>query len=379
MASLLLQLERIWDPSSSVPTEGSAEERLLARGSARVLIAEDNAINQEVAIELLRSVGLEVDTANDGLEAVRRCEAQRYDLVLMDLQMPHMDGLAATRLIRALPGHQDLPIIALTADAFEDDRRSCLEAGMNDHSCLEAGMNDHIGKPVDPSVRFEKLARWLPPRAKGAESTTEEVTAHVQTRDGERLRDLSLVEGLDVEAGLASVRGSVRVYLDLLRRFAEGHHGDITELRRCWAERDRESAQRIVHTLKGLTATLGMPSLTTRAARLEKGLAARAITEPIDPVIDAFEVGLAGLTSRIRAVLDDPSRPLPPPPSRSRGSLRSSPEVQELLALLSEDDLRSTAAFWQVRDLLGSRMGGRPSVGCSPRSMPSTSPPRRRR
>jgi PAS domain S-box-containing protein len=130
----------------------SAEERLKARhAGARILLAEDEPINQEVSRELLEAAGLLVDLADDGVEAVDLAKSGNYDLILLDLQMPRMNGIEAARIIRALPGRATVPILALTANAFAGDREKC----------IEAGMNDHIGKPVDPERLFETLLKWL--------------------------------------------------------------------------------------------------------------------------------------------------------------------------------------------------------------------------
>jgi len=150
-------------PGSEAHVPGEAESLLRSRHAGRrVLIVEDNPINQEVASELLRAAGLVVETADDGRQAVQRVLAEPFDLVLMDMQMPVLDGTSATREIRAA-GRDALPVIAMTANAFGEDRAAC----------LAAGMNDHVGKPVDPDVLYATLVRWLP--AAPAAATKDEV------------------------------------------------------------------------------------------------------------------------------------------------------------------------------------------------------------
>jgi len=144
-------------PEASIPVEESEAALLSAHSGRRVLLAEDDAFNQEVATMLLEQVGLQVDVAEDGLQAVQRCEAGLYDLILMDMQMPNMDGLEATAHVRSLPNYAHTPIIALTANSFAEDR----------DRCLQAGMNDYISKPVGPQVLYQKLLRWMARKGSG--------------------------------------------------------------------------------------------------------------------------------------------------------------------------------------------------------------------
>jgi PAS domain S-box-containing protein len=147
-----LSLSDAAPPKAPAPAPGTAALWLVQRhAGARILLAEDNPVNREVALALLDDMGLQVDTAVNGLQAVERAQTIRYDLVLMDMQMPLMDGLQATRALRALPGWAHVPILALTANAFDEDRRAC----------TEAGMTDFISKPFDPERLYTVMLRWL--------------------------------------------------------------------------------------------------------------------------------------------------------------------------------------------------------------------------
>jgi CheY-like chemotaxis protein len=149
-----VRLGKSTDAVPPAPTfaQGSAEARLKTQfAGTRILLAEDEPINQEVSRGLLEDVGMAVDLAEDGTEALAMAQRTPYDLILMDMQMPNLNGVDATKAIRALPGYATTPILAMTANAFDEDRRIC----------IDAGMNDHIGKPVDPDKLFETLLKWL--------------------------------------------------------------------------------------------------------------------------------------------------------------------------------------------------------------------------
>ncbi|MDP3213383.1 MAG: PAS domain S-box protein, partial [Deltaproteobacteria bacterium] len=190
------------------------ERDLAQRAVCRVLLVEDNAINSEVASALLRSVGLVVECATDGAEAVEAARRGPFDLVLMDLHMPNMDGLAATRAIRALPGWARRPILAMTATTLLDDRRAC----------LEAGMDDFVPKPFEPRLLFSTLLRWLP--AEGHSGRLQRPASRPPGA-GEALPEWTLaVDGLDARAGLRRMGGAPDRYVALLARFARDHGGD---------------------------------------------------------------------------------------------------------------------------------------------------------
>jgi CheY-like chemotaxis protein len=149
--------------SALTSVSDSAEAQLKARfAGARILLAEDEPVNQEISRLWLEDAGLTIELADDGVQAVDMAKRQRYALILMDVQMPNLNGIEATRAIRALAGYAETPILAMTANAFAEDRQAC----------IEAGMNDHIGKPVDPEQLFATLLKWLARPRQSATSGT---------------------------------------------------------------------------------------------------------------------------------------------------------------------------------------------------------------
>jgi len=242
------------------PQAGGETEQALRRlhQGSRVLLAEDNAINQEVATALLRAVGLEVDVADNGREALALVQQHDYALVLMDVQMPEMDGLAATRALRALPALHEgapLPILAMTAHAYSEDREAC----------LQAGMNDHVAKPVDPRLLYEALLRWLPQAPLPLLQAAEPAPPTYVSDEAQRLAGIA---GLDLAAGLHACGGRWHIYRTVLHKFVQMYAKGLPELS------DEASApnalRQAAHSLRGASGTIGATAVQALAARLEQ-------------------------------------------------------------------------------------------------------------
>ena len=244
-------------------------QRLSASQSARLLLVEDNPINREVALQLLHGSGLMVETAANGAEALRMASVRAYDLVLMDVQMPEMDGLQATRLMRLLPGWSDTPIVAMTANAFAEDRLAC-EA---------AGMDDFVAKPVEAADLYAVLLKWLTGLRRQAPQATDPPvpaapplptpTAEPEARLWARL---AVLPGLDADRGVQRLLGRRERYLEMLQRFVAALSAPDASLRQALAAGDRAVARLEAHAAKGAAAALSAESLAREAARLEDSL-----------------------------------------------------------------------------------------------------------
>jgi len=258
---------------------------------AHVLLVEDNEINQEVAMGQLEDANIFVDLAENGSEAIRLIEGNEYDVVLMDMQMPVMDGVAATRLLRADARFKDLPIIAMTANAMASDREVC----------LDAGMNDHIAKPIDPHQLFGVLRHWIrrDEHAEDGKMTARAAApSPAEAADGESLT----LTSVDTAAGLRLTGGSRSRYESLLRKFAERYDGAVKAMRLSLAGGDAAEAERAAHSLKGAAATLGAGPLSKAAAQAE--IAIRT-GENVEEALDALPAALDPVLKSILAVLPE--------------------------------------------------------------------------
>ena len=312
---------------------------------ARLLLVEDNAINRDVALELLHAVNLTVDTAANGQEAVARVRTTAYDLILMDMQMPIMDGLEATRIIRTLPGRDHTPILAMTASAFIGDQRQC----------LASGMNDHISKPVDPAALYARLLHWLP--TSGAAPLQSPPPSTIATPAAENDLDeqrFSAIPGLDLAQGLAIASGKRSFYRRLLALFIDRHGEDVERLREALHANDRVESQYLAHTLKGATASLGAMRIPKRADALYAAIRSGAGREEIEHCFQVLAAELTSLLTGIRAALADDAPAVEP---AAADLTRLDAVLADLDPLLEMGDMASTELARTEESLLCAGLG----------------------
>ena len=243
---------------------------------ARILLVEDNAFNRELALDALSRAGIVVSVAHDGQQALDALERQSFDAVLMDCQMPVLDGYAATRALRSRPQLQGLPVIAMTANAMVGDREKV----------LAAGMNDHIAKPIKFDDMFATLARWVHAAGAVPSKSAEPVNAHASTHASTHTSahpdadPFAALSGIDTRAGLAGMMGDNSLYRRLLCVFRDGQIDFEARFRAARAAGDAEEATRMAHDLKSMAAALGVYAVRDEAAALEE--ACRRQAEDID-------------------------------------------------------------------------------------------------
>ena len=352
----------------------------------RLLLVEDNLVNQEVALEILGAAGATVDVASNGREALERLAASTYDAVLMDCQMPVMDGFEATRQIRRDPRHAGLPVIAMTANAMAGDRERC----------LEAGMNDHVAKPIDVAALFGTLGKWLaPPRAAagateprnagvdaspatGTGSTLQTVDAprtarapeSLQTADTGHALDIAKVPALDLATALRRIGGNAGLLERLATRFVQTEADAVDRISAALALGDRETAVRAAHTLKGLAASLCADRLSSCAASLETALQAPGGTDGGEApalaraLLAKLEQALHEALELLRARTPSTANPTPGHPGASAQGSGSEPGgksvdrdalaagLRRLASLVADADLEATRELDAVIALL---------------------------
>ncbi|MBF0417193.1 MAG: response regulator, partial [Magnetococcales bacterium] len=327
---------------SNTPSMRDSELDLDSIAGARILVVEDNDLNQEVAKGILEDAGFVVELAENGRIAVEMVQKHVYDIVLMDMHMPVMDGLSATMEIRKLPDQTRLPILAMTANAMQQDRERC----------MAAGMNDHVAKPIDPEALWRALLQWIPPRrrvvtpgaiagsafthvnpsskpeirtapdlapspslpepiqsptaavSESAPQTQEKSTPVPQalvTPVGAETQAIPRdIPGLDVDLGLKRVVGKTKLYLSMLGKFLSGQTDFIDRIRASLDGDDWSTAEREAHTLKGSSGNIGASGLQEQAGRIETAIRNHETRAIIDARIDEIAPSLKALLEGLR-------------------------------------------------------------------------------
>jgi PAS domain S-box-containing protein len=339
--------ESAWVASAAVLAPAPAQAIPSVPFGATVLLVEDNEINQQVAAELLMGAGLKVDVASNGQAALDMVQQRHYDLVLMDLHMPVMDGLMATRAIRALPGLADLPVVAMTASAMAEDRKRC----------LDAGMNDFMAKPIEPENLVSVLLRHIHPaglrvavRPSPSPST---VAAPVAPAAPVGVELPLSIPGLDTTLGLRRSVGKAALYLSLLRKFVDGYRRFPGDVRAFLERSDREAAHRAAHSFKSVAGNVGAVGLQELAAELERVIGSGQPRSRIEQTLRPLESALSALLSALALQLPDATEAATTAPDL----LRLRRVGEQLLRQLDEGDAEAQQTSALHASLLGAAMG----------------------
>jgi PAS domain S-box-containing protein len=325
--------DRVADRAPAPPKEVALEGRVgQTIQGARVLLVEDNEINQQVAMEILAGAGVKVSLATNGREAVKAVSEDDFDAVLMDVQMPVMDGYEATQVIRRDPRRQDLPIIAMTAHAMAGDKAKS----------LAAGMNDHITKPIDPDELYRTLGQYLgrPATQAEAEPAAAEPARPIMPEEAEALPKL---DGIDVAAGLKRLLGNQKTYLRILRQFGKDSQGAAEAIKAyASAGKDQEAAI-LAHTLKGAAGNIGASGLQEAAAALEGWFKGGGQGLP-EPAYSDFSRELRRVLASLQALEEVK------PPGPAAGGDKPAPLPPELAKEVAQH-LRDAVAAGDVTEL----------------------------
>lgn len=313
---------------------------------AKVLLVDDNELNQQLGSELLTNAGLLVDLADNGQMALDMLNEHTYELVLMDMQMPVMDGITATKAIRQSARWQSLPILAMTANAMASDR----------DRCLAAGMNGHIPKPIDPAILYEAMLQWIAPRAADDPPPKEPLVPMPPQAAAapEVLAALGAIPGLNVDNGLSRTLNQFHLYESLLRRFLQGPANAVQTVRRHLSAGETVDAERAIHTLKGTASTIGAQDIATLAATVEQMLKQGASIESTQAPLLQLELQLNAFVGQLTLALENPIAKDSPSASDADEQQRI---LHQLTQYLVEDDPEAVSLFQAHQALLEAAFG----------------------
>ena len=326
-------------PAHRVPQRpGTAVHDFGAIAGARILLVDDVELNRTVALAFLADTGVHVDVATHGREALEMARARPYDLVLMDIQMPEMDGLTATREIRKEARLRTLPIVAMTAHAMTGDRERS----------LEAGMNDHLTKPIDPEALYTALLRWIRPRHQDTTAPRPAPAAGASTDDA----PIPPLDGIDTVRGLAQSLGRPALYRRILGNFTKEFGASTQAIGAAQAAQDWPLARRLAHSLKSGAATIGAGQLAQQAKALEHGYAESQPASEAD--LAATHAELQRVCALLAPLL--PTTPTAPgnAPAQDYGTL-----FERLQTLLENDDAAALRVIEALEQLPAPHPGWR--------------------
>ena len=343
--------------SGLLPVRRSSEELdpqlLLPLQGKRILLVEDNEMNLEVASEFLEQVGIILSIATNGQIALDKLAQQYFDLVLMDCQMPVMDGYQATQAIRKIPQFADLPIVAMTANAMAGDKEMC----------IRAGMNDHIAKPIDVNMLYQTLLKYLAPSNNG--STTEGAVTPKQSIISKRLYESAkniekapLLQWpehpeLDVDRGLQLVQHSSRLYQRIFDRFVMSQRDVVAKIQQAIAAEQYDDAVRIAHTLKGLAGNLSSPKLVELARLLELHLTEKT---PFDDELAQIQLLVSSICDAIEYAKPATVNQLEPQAADLLSNENLKAELYALRQSLDEADASAVAKIEALKPQVSSAM-----------------------
>lgn len=305
---------------------------------ALILVVEDNELNQEIAYQLLTEEGFIVDMANNGAEAIRMLPQKNYAIVLMDMQMPIMDGVSATIEIRKNTQFTHLPIVAMTANAMEHDKQKC----------LVAGMNDYIAKPIDLNQLFGALIKWI---SSSDRSTDTFESNFIIPVDDDIV--IPFIEGLDVELGLKRISGKKKFYINMLQNYVTNQEKTVEHLRDALQKEDYVGAEIIAHSAKGVSGNIGATQLQDMAYELETRISNKTPISQMEDKLSLFEKVQSSLIQALKNAF-----PTTTPQIIQNGDITSAPSVfNRLISLLEDQDHSAVRYFEKNSALLQSALG----------------------
>ncbi|GAB3252865.1 PAS domain-containing hybrid sensor histidine kinase/response regulator [Chitinimonas naiadis] len=342
--------------STAIFTPSKAETVLREyHAGTRVLLVDDSPVNREVALHMLHAIDFSVDVAKDGLEAVVAAEQGHFELVLMDVQMPNMDGTNAARIIRQLPGWQTIPIIAMTALAFDQDKSAC----------IAAGMNDFVTKPVDINELYRVLLVWLQNQAPSS-SVYDLVNGawgqnQKSLREGKEkyalLLDQLVSRGVEVDKSLKAMHGDVNQYLTMLKRFVKTHLGDTQLLTMHITQKNFESARHLAHQLRGSAAALGVVGLSVHAHNVENYLHQQILHPSLCGEMESDIESINSQLLSLSVLMDNLTVSLPEEQLATLTPSETNRQLAELERLLAKNDTACIALARQYDSGLRATLG----------------------